>query len=113
MELSRNSDWDLKVDPVSYLLASPEPWVKYNTLVHLLDRGRDELEVVQSKRDLLSNQRVIELIEECQEWPGTALIRHNDAKHIIHMIGLLADFGLKTQDLGITLFQVQAIFHSS
>lgn len=112
-KLSPNSKLDLKIDPIPYLLASSEPWVRYDTLVQLQGRGSNDHEVAKSKRDLLSHQKIMNLIEECKKWPGTPLTRHNDAKLIIHKIALLADLGLKTGDPGVDDVVEAVLSHQS
>jgi hypothetical protein len=47
---------------------------------------------------LSNDKRVQSLIDECVTWPDPPLKRHNDAKHPIHKIEVLADFGLDTRD---------------
>lgn len=42
------------------------------------------------------------LVEGANRWPGQALERHNDARHLIHKLTVLADFGLRAADPGMS-----------
>jgi hypothetical protein len=92
-------------DVVQWLLASEEPWTRYRTLVDLLDRAEDNAEVQAVRAEMLSHPRVQRLIAELHSqsrpWPGPPLKRHNDAKHPFNKLHVLADFGLKADDLGL------------
>ena len=50
---------------------------------------------------MLEADAVLGLIAAGSTWPGYALARHNDAKHPLHAINVLADFGLRATDPGI------------
>jgi hypothetical protein len=104
---------ELRVDPSDYLLDQSEPWVAYNTLVNLLGRSPGDPEVAEQKRSLVEHERVIGLVEECLGWPGEPLKRHNDASHVIHKMGLLADFGMTIDDAGIGEIVDRVLQHRS
>ncbi len=82
----------LKHDPIPYLESSEEPWVMYNLLELLGKDNSSEFE------ELANDKRVQAIIDECITWPNPPLKRHNDAKHTIHKIEILADFGLDKRD---------------
>lgn len=88
----------LERNPIPFLMSSHEPWVKYNTLLHLQNRKFDDPEVIKAKKELLSHPLISTLIEDSQKWPSYPLTHHNDAKHPIHKIALLADLGFKSGD---------------
>jgi hypothetical protein len=48
---------------------------------------------------MLAHPQVAALVDEVNTWPGYALKRHNDARHPIHRLSTLADFGLSAADL--------------
>jgi hypothetical protein len=100
-------------NPVPYLLSSPEPWVKYNTLLNIAGLDSEESEVQSARDDLLNHPRIAGLIRECETWPDGVLKRHNDAGHVIHKIGLLADLGLKIGDLGVSEVADAVLFNRS
>jgi hypothetical protein len=95
-------DWEsvLKADPTDWLLSEGEPWVRYRTLVDLLDLPEDDSEVVAARQAMLDHPKVKALIAEAATWPGYPLKRHNDAKHPLHKLAVLADFGLRADDPG-------------
>jgi len=87
------------VDPTPYLLSCNDPWVLYNTHINLTgERSKAE----ETKKSLLKNAYILDLIDESIQWQRKPLSRHNDATHPLHKIALLADFNLKHNDLGIS-----------
>jgi hypothetical protein len=91
----------MELDDVAWLLDSDEPWTRYRTLLDLLGRTEDAPEVQTARREMLAHPFVGGLVEEAATWPGYALKRHNDAKHPLHHVPVLADFGLKAHDPGM------------
>jgi len=93
-------DWRraLKADPVPWLLAEGEPWVRYRTLLDLMDRPEDDPEVIEAREAMLAHPLVRELADKAAGWPGYPLKRHNDAKHPLYALATLADFGLRAED---------------
>lgn len=86
---------------VQWLLASDEPWTRYRTLADLLDKPEDDTEVLAARSAMVNHPLVQILIDDAATWPGYALKRHNDAKHPIHTLAVLADFGLRADDPGM------------
>ena len=98
-----SKEWreELNGDPIPWLLEEGEPWVRYRTLVDLLDRPENDPEVVAARRDMVDHPEVRKLIEDTAAWPGYFLKRHNDARHPLHKLAVLADFGLRADDPGM------------
>ena len=82
----------LNHDPLPYLKSSEEPWVRYNLKLLQGEDGSSEF------KELTSDPRIQSLIDECIRWPDPPIKRHNDAKHPIHKIEMLADMGLDVRD---------------
>ncbi len=91
----------LNADPIPWLLEQDFPWVRYRTLVDLLDRGAKDPAVTLFRDQITAHPMVKEIIAQATEWPAYALTRHNDASHPIHKLTILADFGLNKDDPGI------------
>ena len=89
------------MDVINWLLNSDEPWTRYRTRLDLLEQDHDNPEVVQDRDAMLSNQAYKNLIAVGESWPGYPLKRHNDAKHPLQSLTVLADFGAKITDPGI------------
>jgi hypothetical protein len=100
-------------DQIEWLLESEEPWTRYRTLVDLLDRPEDSVEVQTARREMLAHPQVRALVAEAASWPGYALKRHDDARHPIYALSTLADFGLRTSDPGIVPVTRSIIAHQS
>ena len=88
-------------DMARWLLASDEPWTRYRTLIDLLHRSEDDPEVQAARAEMVNHPMVRSLFDEAATWPGYALKRHNDAKHPIHTLTVLADFGIRAEDSGM------------
>jgi hypothetical protein len=97
------SSWrkHLNGDPIPWLLEQEAPWVRFRTLVDLLDRDENDPEVTLAREETIAHPKIKKLVEQANEWPGHALTRHNDADHPIHKLTILADFGLNKDDPGI------------
>jgi hypothetical protein len=85
-------------DIIPNLIDSDEPWTRYRTRVDLLEMPEDAPEVLEDRRVMLEHPMVKGLIEKSASWPGYSLKRHNDAKHPLHAMAVLADFGLNASD---------------
>lgn len=83
---------------VDWLLQSPEPWTRYKTYTDLLELDPLEADVVADKKAMLAHPLIQELIDRASLWPGSALKRHNDAKHALYAFSTLADFGVNIED---------------
>ncbi len=88
-------------DPLPYLTGASQPWVTFNTLLHLLQKGETDSAVQQAKVRLRSHPLVVRLLEEAQQWPGYPLPYPNDAAHPLHKIALLAELGFTLADPGV------------
>jgi hypothetical protein len=87
---------------LDWLLASGEPWTRYGTLVELLERPKNDLQVQAARaEEMLAHARVQTLIGEVAGWPGYPLPRHNDARHPIHKLSVLAGLGVRASDPGL------------
>ena len=105
------STWQRSV--ISWLLSEGAPWVRYRTLVDLLDRSQDDPEVIATRQAMLGHPAVQALIAEAATWPGYPLKRHNDAKHPLHKLAVLADFGLRADDPGMDRVIAAVMVHQS
>ena len=101
------------LDQSEWLLHSQEPWTRYRTFVDLLDQPESSKEVLGVRQAMLDHPQVRSLIEAASNWPGYALKRHNDAKHPIHKISTLADFGLRVSDPGMRDIVTTVLAHQS
>lgn len=103
----------LKADPTDWLLTEREPWVRYRTLVDLLDRPEDDPEVKVARQAMLEHPQVQGLIGELRECPGYPLKRHNDAKHPLHKLAVLSDFGFQASDPAMPWIVKEVMTHQS
>lgn len=100
-------------DTIRWLLESDEPWTRYRTLVDLLNRPEDDADVQIARAEMLAHPQVQALIAEAATWPGYPLKRHNDAKHPLHKLAVLADFGLRADDPGMDKAIAAVMAHQS
>ena len=98
---------------LDWLLKSDEPWTRYRTRLDLLEHGDDAPDLIREREDLLDHPQILQLVAQVQSWPGYALKRHDDAKHPIQALAVLADFGLKSTDLGLDQVVGRILDHQS
>ncbi|HHD16590.1 MAG TPA: hypothetical protein ENK47_07770 [Euryarchaeota archaeon] len=80
-------------ETVEWLLEGP-PYVRYRTEVDLLGKG----DCGDSRSEMLSHKGVRELVDECRNWPGPPVKRHNDSKLLLHKLCFLSELGLNEND---------------
>lgn len=68
----------LNSNPITGLLES-NAWMKYNTLVDLLEQPQSSQEVMVAKNALRSDSRITTLVSEAAEWFPTALKRNMES----------------------------------
>jgi hypothetical protein len=100
----------LKADPVPWLLES-NPWTLYNTLADLLETPASDRELVMARDELLRHEMIIKLAEEVKDWIAIAPTRNNDAKISYFKLRMLADFGLRHDDLDLSVTVRKAAEH--
>jgi len=86
------------VDALTEWLLEGPPWVRYRTLLDLLDEPEDAPQVMTARHALIADRQVKSLLTELTAWPGPPLKRHNDASHPLHKLAFIADLGLKADD---------------
>jgi hypothetical protein len=103
----------MKYDPIPYLQECAEPWVIYNTYINILEGESLDPHALNLKQKMLQDEKIEGIINECLEWPNGPLKRHNDAKHLLHKISLLADFGLLVEEKRINEISRKILNHQS
>jgi hypothetical protein len=81
---------------IDWLMEGPS-WVKYRTMIDLLDYEKNHPQVVQAKKEISQDKQIIGLLEELNEWPGKALTNHKDATLLLHKLNFLVDLGMKEE----------------
>ena len=98
---------------IEWLLDSDEPWTRYRTYIDLLDKPEDDPVVLQARSEMLVHPLVQGLITSAADWPGYALKRHNDAKHLLYTLSTLADFGIRHDDPDLEPALEKVLAHQS
>ena len=83
-----------------WLLDGP-PWVRYRTLLDLVGLEENSVEVIRSHTEMLNHPQIQRLIADLQNWPGTVMKNHKNARHELHKLSFLAELGLRQTDPGI------------
>ena len=91
----------LNADPISWLLDS-NPWTRYRTMTDLLEVDSSNPDLLKSRADLLQHEQVQKLVKEVQDWITIAPTRNNDSKISYFKLRMLADFGIRHDDLEIS-----------
>lgn len=89
------------MDTFDWLLTSNEPWTRYRTRLDLLGQDPNSRQVLEDRAELLTDPKITDLISRVLGWPAYPLKRHNDAKHPLQALTVLADFGLNHTDAGL------------
>lgn len=97
---------------VNWLLEG-DPWVRHGTRVHLLKQDPSDLEVVQSRQEMLTHPFIVNLITELQGWPGLTISSHKSAGQQFHKLAFAAELGLKADDAGIDEVVARILAHQS
>jgi hypothetical protein len=92
----------LNQDPIPWLLYS-KPWTKYKTLTDLLDYPDSHKETIRAKSDLLNDKNILQVVREAKDWMPVAPTRNNDPKISYFKLRMLGDFGLKHDDLDLSI----------
>ncbi|MBN1186798.1 MAG: hypothetical protein JXB49_31255 [Bacteroidales bacterium] len=100
----------LNNDPTKWLLDS-NPWTRYKTITELLDRSENACAAVQTKKEMLEDPYIQQLIKETSNWCPSAIGRHNDAQLSHYKLRMLADFGINAYDAGLTEILNKATAH--
>jgi hypothetical protein len=95
-----NSDMPSLKIPLDWLLSGP-PWVQYSTRIDLLGQSEDNSDVVAARKAMMAHPQIRALLSELSAWPGQALLRHNDAGHLLHKFVFLSELGIKANDPGM------------
>ena len=98
---------------IQWLLESDEPWTRYRTYIGLLVMSEDHPAVLQARSEMLGHPLVQDLITSAADWPGYALKRHNDARHLLYALSTLADFGIRHDDPGVEPTLEKVLAHQS
>ncbi|MBN1286173.1 MAG: hypothetical protein JXB47_12315 [Anaerolineae bacterium] len=80
--------------PVEWIRSEGEPWARVIALRDVLGRPPDDPDLQAARAAVAAHPLVKGLLDEAGAWPGAALKNHNDAKHLIHKLPVLAEFGL-------------------
>ena len=103
----------VQADPTEWLLTEGQPWVRYRAMLDLLDKPEEDSEVKEARQEMLEHPQVQSLIEELKGWPGYPLKRHNDAKHPLHKLAVLVDFGFRASDPAMPWIVKKVMAHQS
>ncbi len=87
-------------DVISWIMEGPA-WIQYRCLLDLLDENENNTEVLEARKEMLKDEKILQVISDLNDWGSHLMKRHNDAVHPIHKLAFLADLGLNTQVKGI------------
>lgn len=86
---------------IEFLMNSNESWIKYNTMIHLLDFDREDIRVIQSQSEIMKDELVSKLIDELENWPGKIVNSHKSSGQLYHKLAFVADIGLNCENIRI------------
>ncbi|MCW4029186.1 MAG: hypothetical protein NWE92_06015 [Candidatus Bathyarchaeota archaeon] len=97
---------------MDWLLAG-EPWVEYRTRLDLLNQKETDPEVAAAKTKMVGHPKIVALVAELQDWPGTVISSHKSAGQPFHKLAFLADLGLNQNDPGVAEIIGKVMAHQS
>jgi hypothetical protein len=94
----------LRADPTDWLLSQGQPWVRYRTLVDLLDRSPDDSEVMATRAAITHAEPIKRIFAAQREdggWEADYLCYSCSSQHqgdTMSLLSVFADFGLTVED---------------
>lgn len=82
-------------------LLDGDPWVRYNTRIHLLGQQEDDPSVHADHKLVLDSDIFQGIVNELTEWPGKVVTTHKNNENAYHKLVFLADIGIKHDDPGM------------
>jgi hypothetical protein len=95
-----------------WLLEGPV-WVQYRTRVDLLKQKEATTCVVATRKAMLADPQVRNLVIELNGWSRTVITSHKSAGHPLHKLVFLADLGLRADDPGMDKVIKRILEHQS
>ncbi|MGB4658488.1 MAG: hypothetical protein WBI07_04860 [Mobilitalea sp.] len=88
----------LSMTSITEWLIMGEPYIEYNTRLHLLRQQETEIEVVKSRERMLLQPEIQSLLIEFGRWEEEIISNHKNAGLLLHKLVFLADIGLNSKD---------------
>jgi hypothetical protein len=98
--------------PIDWLLEG-EPWIAYRTRLDLLGQSELDPQVRSSRKLMLADPRVQNLLAELAGWPGKVLSSHKSASQPFHKLAFIADLGLTIHDACVDDIVGRVLEHQS
>ena len=98
--------------PIDWLLAG-DPWIEYRTRRDLLAQPETNSQVKSTRKAMLADAQVQNLVAELSDWPGTVISSHKSAGQPFHKLTFLADLGLTAKDPGVDIIVARIMQHQS
>jgi hypothetical protein len=94
-------------------LLQGEPFIHYNTRIHLLGQSETEDAVVDAKKRMLGDPKIQLLLEQLKNWPGQVLNSHKSASQPFHKLSFIADIGLTKDNPDVRAIAERIFGHQS
>lgn len=98
--------------PIAWLLEG-DPWIEYRTRRDLLGQSEKDPQVESTRKSMVANAQVQNLVTELSDWPGTVISSHKNASQPFHKLTFLADLGLNANDPGVDTIVARILKHPS
>lgn len=79
-------------------LLDGDPWVKYRTMIDLVELPENDKNVVAYKQQMIKSPLLQDIFTQLYDWPSVPLNSHKSAGHPLHKLSFLADIGLTLKD---------------
>jgi hypothetical protein len=98
--------------PIEWLLAG-EPWIQYRTRLDLLGQSENDPDVKATRKSMLADSQIRNLISELSGWPGTVISSHKSASQPFHKLTFVADLGITADDPKMDKIVARILKHQS
>jgi hypothetical protein len=98
--------------PVDWLLEG-DPWVEYRARLDLLGQTGQDPQVESSRKTMLADARVQDLLADLSGWPGVVISSHKSASQPFHKLTFIADLGFTLNDPGVDTIIARILDHRS
>jgi hypothetical protein len=98
--------------PIEWLLEG-DPWIEYRTRLDLLGQSENDPQVQSSRKAMLANTQVQNLVMGLSRWPGTVISSHKSASQPFHKLTFIADLGFTIHDSNVDTIVARILEHKS
>ncbi len=98
--------------PIEWLLEG-DPFIAYRTRLDLLGQSEHDTVVESSRRMMLRDPKLQDLLADLSTWPGVVIASHKSANQPFHKLNFIADLGFRANDPPVAEIIPRILQHQS